>query len=116
MNIHEARTDPELFGRMYADRASWAAWDAVLKGAFAIPMDRAERRRFKRLTDRTPPKRQVKELWIVAGRRSGKTLTASEVATYLAAVPDYKPYLARGERALVMLLAVDRSQAKVALG
>jgi hypothetical protein len=42
VNIIETMSDGELFGPWFAG-ASWNAWRAVLKGAFALPMDDGER-------------------------------------------------------------------------
>lgn len=116
MNIIEARSDPNLFGRLRRDPATWRAWDTILKAAFALPMDPSERRLFTKLAKRKPPKRLVRELWVIAGRRGGKTSTAAEVACYLAAFQDFRPSLRPGERAVIPILAVDRAQARVAHG
>jgi len=87
MNILEALHDVNLLGAA-RDPETWATWDAILKGAFALQMSDAERQTFRQLTDRDPPAEQVRELWAVCGRRSGKTKTAADVVTFLAAFPD----------------------------
>jgi hypothetical protein len=51
-------------------------------------------------------------LWVVAGRRSGKDSIASAVAA-AAAMKDYRAHLRPGERATVLCLACDRSQARI---
>jgi hypothetical protein len=38
IDIVEALDDPNLFGPWFSG-PSWSTWKAVLKGAFAIPMD-----------------------------------------------------------------------------
>ena len=54
----------------------------------------------------------MRELIIIAGRRSGKDSTASAIAT-VAAIGDYSAQLRPGERASVLCLAVDRDQARI---
>jgi hypothetical protein len=116
VDIAEVFTDPNSLGNDFSG-ASWVSWLAILKAAFAIKMSRRERRVFEQLSgDREPPKERVKQLWVIAGRRSGKTSVAAGITIFLSAFTDYRPFLRRGERALVALLAVNRAQAATALG
>ncbi len=103
--------DPRLLGGAFVG-ASWDRWRAVLKAAFAEPMSAAELASFREVAERDPPPRRVRELWAIAGRRSGKDSIASAVAG-AAAVGDYSAHLRPGERACVMCLACDREQARI---
>lgn len=113
MNIIEALDDPLLFGRSFAG-PSWDCWRAVLKGAFALPMDPAELTLFRSVAERDPPTKRVRELWVNAGRRAGKDSIASAICGWYSAFPSYA-HLRPGEAASVMCLAVDRAQAKIVL-
>ncbi len=104
--------DPNLLGAWFAG-ASWDAWRAILKGAFAQPMTDAEIATFRSLCARDPPRHRVKELWVLAGRRAGKDSVASLIACYAGAFVNYHQWLRPGERAAVMCLAVDRQQAAI---
>jgi hypothetical protein len=115
MNVIETLTDPKLFQPWFLG-PSWNAWQTVLKGAFALPMSTKERRLFRSLADRNPPKKQVRELWIIAGRRAGKDSIASLVAAHTAAFFDPTGLLRPGERAVCLCLACDRDQARIVLG
>jgi hypothetical protein len=55
----------------------WDGWRTILKAAFALPMSADERAFFRTLADRDPPRRQVREWWIVAGRRARKSYVKS---------------------------------------
>jgi hypothetical protein len=70
---------------------------------------------FRSIAERDPPKRRVRELWCVVGRRGGKDSVASVIAAHSAALFDQGHRLRPGERALVMCLAVDRDQAKIVM-
>lgn len=116
MNIIQAINDPHLFRPLFKDLATWGAWQAFLRTLFALPMTDADLDLYRRCTGRlTPPTRPFREAWVPTGVRSGKSFVASLIAVYLACFRDYDPYLARGERAMVLVLAADRSQAQVIL-
>jgi hypothetical protein len=106
-----------LFPQWFAGE-SWDGWRTVLKAAFALPMTKAEIAFFKTVAgDRKPPKRRVREFWVVAGRRAGKDSVASLAAAYAsiffrAGLDKLRP----GEKAVVQCLACDREQAKIVLG
>ncbi len=91
---------------------SWDLWRAILKATFAERMTAAEKARFRQVAEREPPKRRVRELWTVAGRRSGKDSMAAAIAT-TASMGDYSPHLRPGERASIVCIASDRNQAKI---
>ncbi len=57
----------------------------------------------------------MRELWIAAGRRSGKDSVASLCAAFAAATFNQGHLLRPGERALILCLATDRSQATICL-
>lgn len=92
---------------------SWAAWRTVAKVLDAEALDADELALFERCTGRTrPPTEPPAEVFIIAGRRSGKTRFAGACAVRAAT----KRYvLAPGERAAVAIAAADRDQARVAL-
>jgi hypothetical protein len=115
VNIVETMSDAELFEPWFIG-SSWNAWRVALKGAYALPMTKAERDVFRALAGREPPKKPVRECWFVIGRRGGKDSVASLMGTYTAAFFDPRGKLRRGERASVLCLAVDREQAGIVLG
>jgi hypothetical protein len=115
VSIIEALDDPELFEPWFPG-PSWDAWRTILKAAFCIPLDQDELETFHALAgDRPPPERQVKELWVIAGRRAGKDSVASVIAAHISAFFRHVDRLRPGERALVLNLATDRDQAKICL-
>ncbi len=111
--ITAALDDPKLFGPWFRG-TSWHPWRTILKAAFGLPLSKTEARLFSTLAGgRRSPRRLVSELWVVAGRRSGKSITAALLAIWAACFRDYRMLLAPGERAVVMVIAVDRQQAQV---
>ena len=114
MNYVEALDHPEIFGRWF-DGPSWVAWRTVEAAIFGLPVPDLDL--FKALTGRAePPDRPASEAWIIAGRRSAKSRKAATVATYLSTIGTevlgYRQRLAPGERGVVLVMAVDKSQAQ----
>lgn len=85
IDIVAAMNDRALFEPWFQG-PTWAGWRVILKAAFCIPLDDGELEIFHTLAgNRPPPERQVKELWIIAGRRAGKDSVASLVGAYAGA-------------------------------
>lgn len=114
LTIIEAMDDDALFGKAFnRNRKSWAPWRVALKALFGLPLSDSELPIFTELTARhEPPDQQAREAWFVCGRRARKTFIAAVIGLYMAAFIDWRPHLAPGERAMVMLLAADRRQAR----
>jgi hypothetical protein len=115
IEITDALADPNLFGPWFSG-PSWSTWRAVLKAAFRILMDNAEELKlFRAVAQRDPPRRRVRQLVVVAGRRAGKDSIASAICAYAAGFTDYRAegLLRPGEAASVMCLAVDKQQASI---
>lgn len=111
-----AFTDARLMGRTFGG-PSFRLWRALLAAmlGLACPDDTDPREVLPLLARQTWPTSPCREAWIVAGRRSGKTLVLSGLLVALAALRDHRRALAPGERAVAMLLAPDRRQARIAL-
>ena len=113
LSIADAFGDPALFGAWF-NGPSWSAWRAILKAAFALELTNDETELFRSVANRAPPKKRVRELWVIGGRRGGKDSIASLIATWFA-INNYDGLLRPGEQATVMCLAVDRLQARIVL-
>lgn len=114
MNIIEAFEDPKTFGSLFKDQSTWANWKICLKAIFGLPMDRQELSRYRKFTDRK--KRVIKtfqEVFLIIGRRGGKSFISALIAVYLAVFKDWKARLGPGERGYIMCIASDKKQAGV---
>ena len=113
-SIIETMGDAQLFAPWFTG-SSWDAWRCVLRAAFALPMTKAQRKLFHTLAERDPPKKPVRELWVIAGRRCGKDSVASLIAAHAASFFDPRGRLRPGEKASVVCLATDKDQARIVL-
>ena len=87
-----------------------------MKALFALDMNTEEQAVYQQCTGREkPPEQPFREAWCPTGVRSGKSFIAALVAVFLACFRDYRPHLAPGERAEILIVAADRSQAGVIL-
>jgi len=115
-NIIEALTSRDWWAPWFPNPESWTGWFAFWRTIFALPMDAADMAIFRECTGRTdPPTEPAQEIAEIVGRRGGKTRGAAVTTAWIACFVDWRPYLAPGEKATVMLLAADRRQARVAL-
>jgi hypothetical protein len=104
---------PELLAHAFTG-GSWARSRAVLKAAFALPMDWRDRTLFAQVSGRrAPPGRPVKELVAAVGRGGGKDSIAAALAVFIATTGDFSR-LRPGECGTIMCLATDRDQAGIA--
>ena len=107
--------DPQLFGTVF-EGPSWRAWRLCAAVIFGLTRGLTPDERSligTCLGARTLPTRQVREAWLVCGRRAGKSFFVALVAVYLPCFRTYR--LARGERGVFMVMAADRRQARVVM-
>jgi hypothetical protein len=116
VTILDAIHDDNLFRPLFKNLETWRTWLVVLKAMFALQMTEEEKALFTHLTDRKAearPLQQVQECWLVVGRRGGKSFIVALIAVFLATFRDYRSCLGPGERGVLMVVAVDRKQARV---
>ncbi len=118
MNILESMSDPKAFAPTFKRRLlrgdTWAAWKVFLAVLFALPLTDEQRELCAKHTGRTDlPGEAFHEAFVIAGRRSGKSLIAALVAVFLACFKNYDDVLAPGETGSVVILSSDRRQARV---
>jgi hypothetical protein len=112
MNIVEAIHS--VFSQCFADLETWSPWKTLLRAAFCLQMSRKERKLYRTCTQRRRlPKRPIRELFVIAGRRAGKSFISALIAVFLALFFDYSRYLTAGERGVILIVAADRAQAGV---
>jgi hypothetical protein len=111
--IDRALTDRKLLAAALGPIEPWKTWLVVMRAAFALDLGTDEERElFKHIAgDRPLPRKRVRELWCICGRRSGKSRIAAALAVFIACFMKHK--LAAGEIGFVLVLAASRDQAKV---
>jgi hypothetical protein len=110
--IDKVLRDERLLGAELGDIDTWSTWLVVLKAAFGHALDTDELQTFKAISGgRVLPLKRVRELWVIAGRRGGKSRMAAALACYFSLFVKHK--LAGGERGMVLVLAATTEQAKV---
>jgi hypothetical protein len=114
LTILDAFDDPALFGSMLRKPVTWRAWRGFLAALFALPMTQTEAALYRECTGRSKyPADAFSEAWLVCGRRAGKSFILAMIAVFLACFRTWQPYLGPGERAMILVIATDRRQARV---
>lgn len=114
LTIIEAIEDPLLFGQFIKDQATFTNWKIVLKAFFGLPLSPDEMPIFTALTDRSQaPETRCDELWLIVGRRAGKSFITALVAVFLAIFIDYSECISAGESLYIPIIAPTKKQAKV---
>jgi len=112
--ITDALADPNLLGAALGPTTTWQTWLVVLKAAFGQQLTDAELVEFAIVAgSRKPPAQRVRELWTVAGRRSGKSRMAAAVVVFIACFLDHRERLAPGETGYVLCLSATKAQAEL---
>lgn len=108
-----ALTDPLLLGAAIDDIDTWATWRTILRAAFGHPLTDPELDLLAILAGPNcpPPTSPVRELWVIAGRRSGKSRMAAAVASYVGSL-DHRSRLAPGETGYIVVMSPTRDQSK----
>jgi hypothetical protein len=114
MDIIRALTDKNLLGAAFPSLETWGPWLTALRAAYGLPLVESEWELYQQATGReTPPGGPAREVYLICGRRAGKSRMAAAIAVYEALFPRVK--LAPGEVGTVALIAVDRDTARVLL-
>jgi hypothetical protein len=115
MTIIEAIQDKALLRPAFKDLGTWWAWIVYLRALFNLPMkDLDDIKLFRECTGLcSPPGEQVRESFVICGRRSGKSFVSALIAVFLACFKNWQPYLAPGERGHIFIIAVDKAQAGI---
>lgn len=99
-DIISAIRNPKILGSLFTKEnagasifsgaSSWTAWTVLLKAADALPMNATELVIYRQCTGRElPPKIPPSEIYIIVGRRGGKSFMSSLKVVYLACFNSY---------------------------
>jgi hypothetical protein len=111
ITIDRALMDPRLLGAALGDISPWSTWMVALKSAFGLGLiTDKERETFATIAgNRSPPEHRVREFWCLVGRRGGKSRIAAALAVFFSCFVPHK--VAKGERPMVLVLAMSTDQA-----
>jgi hypothetical protein len=114
ISFAEALRDVRLLGASFRG-PSWRPWHVLAKIISGQPLDDSEMALVFECTGRRVlPKNPPRRLYLLVGRRGGKSRFLSALAVWVAALAaNWRNLMAPGEPAVVMLVACDKKQAAV---
>ena len=111
ISVRRALEDPAWLGSMLGGE-SFAVMRILMIAAMGEALLADELPVFTKVTGRTDaPSEAADELWIIAARRSGKTIAIATLAAYLAGCVDHRAVLGPGERGVLPIMAANTQQA-----
>ena len=123
MNIKQFILDRNLAGRYLQDKQgslkTWRRWIVALCVMFGLTIPQKYHKLIKECTGRDPaqlPKNGFKQILLVIGRRSGKTIISAIIAVFIALFSGKEKLCKTGEKPMVALIAVTTRQAKILRG
>jgi hypothetical protein len=114
ISFAEALRDVRLLGASFRG-SSWRPWHVLAKIISGQPLDYSEMALVLECTGRRVlPQNPPRRLYLLVGRRGGKSRFLSALAVWVAALAaDWRKLMAPGEPAVVMLIGCDKKQAAV---
>jgi hypothetical protein len=113
ISIRKALSDKNLLGSTLTGD-SWLPLRILLIALMGEALNEEERKIFSQLTERQQePGQRVEEFVAVVGRRGGKSRAMAILAAYVGGL--CKHSLVKGETGVLLLIAPDQRQAKIAL-
>ena len=115
IDIIKTFNDPRLIGGYIKEEDnSFFNWKVFFKSIYAIPMDKKERKVYRKFTERRrPPKQPIESIYCVSGRKSGKSLIASCLAVYTSVFENFwKSHVRPGQKVYYPVIATDKIQAR----
>lgn len=117
LNLLEALSSSRGLGTYFRDKSTWWPWFVFIKALIGIgTLTARERILLKDCTglDKLSTKR-IREAFIIAGRRSGKSTICALLAVFYAVWGEWKRYISRGECPKIFVVATNMDQAKIIL-
>jgi hypothetical protein len=117
MDIIQLIRSKKFFGPYFKDIGTWSSWETFLKTLFGLPLSKHELPLLRDCTGlEKDPGRSYRESYIIAGRRSGKSTIAALLAVYISLFVDWASSISRGEKPVVIIIAVNKAQAAIVKG
>ena len=108
-DILDCMTSPEWFGKLFGGD-EWEPWRTFVAACFGLTLPEGGSDLFQQCTGLPEPSTErSREIWAIVGRRGGK----SRIAAFVAMYGGWKARLDAGERGVIFVMAVNRTQAAV---
>jgi len=117
INIVDAFKDKNLLGYSIKDVSTFEPQFTALRALYALPPEPGDLELFQKCTSRVdwPTKPFKRGVWIW-GRRTAKSFLSAGVKVWEGCFRDWSPYLTKGERISLFVIASDHAQSRTIMG
>jgi len=117
LKLIDAVMSADGFRSYFKGLESWSSWCVLFKVLSGEALTAAELEVFKHHTGRAAaPTFRIRELYVCAGRRSGKSTVAGLLCAFYSIWGGWSEHLAAGERARIFLVSPTLAQGQVVRG
>ncbi len=118
MKISNAIKSKDGFGAFFKDGFdSWRPWITFFKVLGGEKLDGEEKALFTECTGLEElPKEPIREVFIIAGRRSGKSTSVALISAFYAIWGGWQENLSKGEKARIFIVSPTKNQGQIIKG
>lgn len=117
LDLLQAMTSSSALGKYFKRPETWKPWLTFFKALVGSKeLTAGERKLLHDCTGlRRSPRKKIKEAFIIAGRRSGKSTISALLSVFFGVWGEWQDYVARGERPKIFVIATNLRQAEIVL-
>lgn len=118
LSLIEAISSDNGLGKYFKDKATWQAWFTFFKalsGSQELTSEELDLVRQCTGLDSVPGE-EIKEAYMVCGRRSGKSTICALLAVFYAVWGEWEKYVSKGEQPKIFIVACNKEQSKIIIG
>lgn len=118
LDLIEAISSDSGLGTYFDDKETWSSWIVFFKALMGSQdFDGDELRLLQACTGLEQAlTEQIKEAYMICGRRSGKSTICALLSVFYAVWGEWEKYISKGEQPKVFIVACNKEQAKIIIG
>ncbi len=118
LSLIEAISSESGLGKYFDDKATWESWIVFFKALSGSgELTGAELALLQSCTGLdSVPGEEIKEAYMICGRRSGKSTICALLAVFYAVWGEWDKFVSKGEQPKIFVVACNKEQAKIIIG
>lgn len=118
LSLIDAISSDEGLGKYFKNKATWESWLVFFKAlSGSRDLNDEELGLLQRCTGLdSVPGEEIKEAYMVCGRRSGKSTICALLAVFYAVWGEWEKFVSKGEQPKIFVVACNKEQSKIIIG